>query len=129
MNRKYTTKEVEEGITILRKSYPNSLLTADIIVGFPGENEEEFEITYNFLKKIGLYKIHTFKYSKRRGTVAEKMPNQVSPNIQEERSKRIIAISDEMQKEYNKKYLGKTMKILFEEKKTENIIKDIQQII
>ena len=119
MNRKYTTKEVEEGVDIIRKAYPNSLLTADLIVGFPGETEEEFGKTSCFLKKIGFYKIHTFKYSKRKGTVAEKMPNQISPYIQEQRSKNIMKLSDEMQNEYNQKYLGKTVKVLFEEKEGE----------
>ena len=119
MNRKYTTKEVEEGVDIIRKAYPNSLLTADLIVGFPGETDEEFEITCDFIKQIGFYKIHTFKYSKRKGTVAEKMPNQISPYIQEQRSKNIMKLSDEMQNECNQKYLGKTVKVLFEEKEGE----------
>ncbi len=116
MNRKYTTEEFERGVNILRQAYPNSLLTADIIVGFPGETEREFQTTYDFLKKIGFYKIHTFKYSKRKGTVAEKMPNQVLPEIQEQRSKKIIKLSDEMQKKYNDSYIGKKVKVLFEEK-------------
>ena len=116
MNRKYTTHEFETSIDILRKVYPNSLLTADLIVGFPGETEEEFEETYEFLKKIGFYKIHTFKYSKRKGTVAEKLLNQVGPNIQEIRSKKIIQLSNEMQEKYNEQYIGKEVKALFEEK-------------
>lgn len=119
MNRKYTTQEVEKGIKELRKMYPNSLLTADLIVGFPGETDEDFRITCDFLKQIGFYKIHTFKYSKRKGTVAEKMPNQILPDVQEQRSKIIMKLSDEMQNEYNQKYLGKTVKVLFEEKEGE----------
>lgn len=119
MNRKYTTQEVEKGIKELRKMYPNSLLTADLIVGFPGETDEEFRITCDFLKQIGFYKIHTFKYSKRKGTVAEKMPNQILPDVQEQRSKIIMKLSYEMQNEYNQKYLGKTVKVLFEEKEGE----------
>lgn len=119
MNRKYTTQDFEKSVRILRNSYPNSLLTADIIVGFPGETEEEFNTTYNFLKKIGFYKIHTFKYSKRKGTVAEKMPNQISNQLQEERSKKIIELSNEMQNKYNNSYIGKQVKVLFEEKEGE----------
>lgn len=119
MNRKYTTQEVEKGIKELRKMYPNSLLTADLIVGFPGETDEDFRTTCDFLKQIGFYKIHTFKYSKRKGTVAEKMPNQILPDVQEQRSKIIMKLSDEMQNEYNQKYLGKTVKVLFEEKEGE----------
>lgn len=116
MNRKYTTKDFEESVKKLRRVYPNSLLTADIIVGFPGETDEEFNTTYNFLKKIGFYKIHTFKYSKRKGTIAEKMPDQISPELQEERSKKIIDLSNEMQRKYNDNYIGKEVKVLFEEK-------------
>lgn len=119
MNRKYTTQDFEKGVKILRNAYPNSLLTADIIVGFPGETEEEFNTTYDFLKKIGFYKIHTFKYSKRKGTVAEKMPNQISSQLQEERSKKIIELSNEMQNSYNSSYVGKKVKVLFEEKEGE----------
>ena len=99
MNRKYNTEEVEKCIELLRKKYPTVIFTADVIVGFPGETEEEFNITYEFLKKIRFYKIHTFKYSRRKGTVAEKMPNQISPEVQEQRSKKVIELSNEMQKE------------------------------
>ncbi len=119
MNRKYTTQDFEEGVQILRKAYPNLLLTADIIVGFPGETEEEFNTTYEFLKRIGFYKIHTFKYSKRKGTIAEKMPNQIANIIQEERSKKIIELSDKMQNTYNNNYIGKKVQVLFEEKEGE----------
>lgn len=119
MNRKYTTQDFEKGVQILKKSYPDLLLTADIIVGFPGETEKEFDTTYEFLKKIGFYKIHTFKYSKRKGTVAEKMPNQITNKIQEERSKKIIELSNEMQNGYNNNYIGKKVQVLFEEKEGE----------
>ncbi len=119
MNRKYTTQDFEKGVQILKKAYPDLLLTADIIVGFPGETEKEFDTTYEFLKKIGFYKIHTFKYSKRKGTVAEKMPNQITNKIQEERSKKIIELSNEMQNGYNNNYIGKKVQVLFEEKEGE----------
>ena len=119
MNRKYTTQDFEKGVQILKKSYPDLLLTADIIVGFPGETEKEFDTTYEFLKKIGFYKIHTFKYSKRKGTVAEKMPNQITNKIQEERSKKIIELSNEMQNIYNNKKKKKKVQVLFEEKEGE----------
>lgn len=119
MNRKYSMEEFINSVEILKKVYPNVLLTTDIIVGFPGETEEEFDVTYNSLSKIGFYKIHTFKYSKRKGTVAEKMPNQLSPEIQEERSRKIIELSDKIQSNYNKNYLGKTVRVLFEEREGE----------
>ena len=116
MNRKYLTKDVEEKTNILREKYADLVLTADVIVGFPGETEDEFEKTYKFLKKLEPYKIHTFKYSKRRGTVAEKMDKQISPQIKDERSKKIIELSDEMQQEYNNKNLNNVVEVLFEEK-------------
>ncbi len=119
MNRKYNTEEVEKCIELLRKKYPTVIFTADVIVGFPGETEEEFNITYEFLKKIKFYKIHTFKYSRRKGTVAEKMPNQISPEVQEQRSKKVIELSNEMQKEIDEQYLNKKVEVLFEEKQGE----------
>lgn len=115
MNRKYTTARYKEATEILRKYYPNANFTTDVIVGFPGETDEEFNQTYKFLKEIGFYKMHIFKYSPRKGTVAEKLPNQVDGNIKEERSKKLIELSNNMQNEKNSKYIGKTVKVLFEE--------------
>ena len=77
MNRRYTCEEFENGTKLLRKAFPNAALTTDIIVGFPGETDEEFNTTYEFLKRIAFYKMHVFKYSQRKGTKAAVMPNQV----------------------------------------------------
>ncbi len=115
MNRKYTTERYKEATEILRKYYPNANFTTDVIVGFPGETNEEFNQTYQFLKEIGFYKMHIFKYSPRKGTVAEKLPNQVDGNIKEERSRKLIELSNNMQNEKNSQYIGKTVKVLFEE--------------
>ena len=115
MNRRYTTEEFKKIVNILRSSYSNVHLTTDIIVGFPGETEKEFEMTYEFLKSINFYKMHIFKYSKRKGTKAAVMPNQVEGNIQEARSKKLIELSNENEIEYNKKYIGKDVEVLFEE--------------
>lgn len=115
MNRKYTTARYKEATEILRKFYPNANFTTDVIVGFPGETDEEFNQTYKFLKEIEFYKMHIFKYSPRKGTVAEKLPNQVDGNIKEERSKKLIELSNNMQNEKNSQYVGKTVKVLFEE--------------
>lgn len=120
MNRRYTTEEFKLGTQILRKVYPNVALTTDIIVGFPGETEAEFEQTYEYLKKIAFYKMHVFKYSPRKGTKAAVMPNQVDGNIKEERSKRLITLSDENEKKYNQQYIGKTVEVLFEDEHVEN---------
>ena len=119
MNRKYTTKEFKEVVDRLRENFQNVNLTTDIIVGFPGETEEEFNQTYEFLKEICFYKMHVFKYSKRDGTVASKMPNQVDGNIKENRSKKLIELSNRNQLAYNENYIGKNLEVLFEEKQGE----------
>ena len=116
MNRRYTTEEFRDSVEILRKNYKNVSITTDIIVGFPGETEEDFNETYKFLKEIKFYKMHIFKYSPKKGTAAEKMKNQVEGNIKEERSRKLINLSNENEEEYNKSNIGKTVEVLFEEK-------------
>ena len=115
MNRKYTTSRYKEATDILRQHYPNVSFTTDVIVGFPGETDEEFDKTYEFLKSIDFYRMHIFKYSPRRGTVAEKMPNQVDGNIKEKRSNKLIELSNQNENKHNKEYIGKKVKVLFEE--------------
>lgn len=117
MNRRYTTEQFEKIVKILRNAYEDVNLTTDIIVGFPGETEEEFSKTFEFLKRVKFYKMHVFKYSPRKGTKAAVMENQVSGNIKEERSKRLIELSNKNEIEYNNKYIGKEVEVLFEEKK------------
>lgn len=119
MNRKYTTNQFRNVVELLRNAYPEVHLTTDVIVGFPGETEEEFNKTYEFLKEIKFYKMHVFKYSPRSGTVAAKMPNQIDGNIKEERSNKLIELSDENEKEYNQKYIGKEVEVLLEEREGE----------
>ena len=119
MNRKYTTEEFKQVTERIRKNFKDVNLTTDIIVGFPGETDEEFNLTYNFLKDIAFYKMHIFKYSKRDGTVAAKMPNQIDGNIAEERSKKLIELSEKNMESYNEKYFGKEVEVLFEEKQGE----------
>lgn len=120
MNRKYTTSEVKEIIERLRRYYDDVMLTTDIIVGFPGETEEEFETTYQFLKQAKLYKMHVFQYSPRKGTRAAVMPNQIDGNIKEARSKKLIELSNENQKMYNQQLVGKDVEVLFEDKEVED---------
>ena len=120
MNRKYTTAEVKEIIERLRRYYDDVMLTTDIIVGFPGETEEEFETTYQFLKEVKLYKMHVFQYSPRKGTRAAVMPNQIDGNIKETRSKKLIELSNENQKMYNQQLVGKEVEVLFEDREVEN---------
>ena len=116
MNRRYTAEQFEEIVEKLRNTYNDVILTTDIIVGFPGETEEEFQTTYNFLKKIRFYKTHIFKYSERKGTKAAEMKNQVSGDKKEERSKILLNLSDEIEEKYLNEYVGKEVKVLFEEK-------------
>ena len=117
MNRRYTTEEFKDITKLLRKTFEDAILTTDIIVGFPGESEEEFEKTYTFLKEIKFYKMHVFKYSPRKGTKAAVMPNQIDGNKKEERSKRLIELSNKNEKAYNQQYIGKEVEVLFEEEK------------
>ena len=116
MNRRYTAEQFEEIVGKLRNTYNDVILTTDIIVGFAGETEEEFQTTYKFLKKIRFYKTHIFKYSARKGTKAAEMKNQVSGDKKEERSKILLNLSDEIEEKYLNEYVGKEVKVLFEEK-------------
>ena len=115
MNRKYTTQIYRDAVATLRKYYPEASFTTDVIVGFPGETDEEFAKTYKFLEEIDFYRLHVFKYSPRRGTVAEKMPNQIDGNKKEERSNKLIELSNSTENKHNQSYIGKTVKVLFEE--------------
>ena len=117
MNRRYTTEQFKEIVRLLRSAYSDVNLTTDIIVGFPGETDEEFNKTYQFLKEIKFYKMHVFKYSPRKGTKAAVMLNQISGDIKEKRSRELIELSNENELEYNKNYVGKEMEVLFEEEK------------
>lgn len=115
MNRRYTKEEFKEIVDRLRKNYKDVILTTDIIVGFPEESEEEFNETYEFLKQIKFYKMHIFKYSQRNGTKAAIMQNQVPGDVKEERSKKLLELSDNNEKEYLENYIGKKVEVLFEE--------------
>ena len=120
MNRKYNTTDIIQIIERLRRYYNDVILTTDIIVGFPGETEEEFNKTYKFLENAKLYKMHIFQYSPRKGTRAAIAPNQVDGNIKEKRSKKLIELSNKNQLAYNKSLIGKNVQVLFEEKEIEN---------
>ena len=116
MNRRYTTSEFMKVVERLRKAYYDVMLTTDVIVGFPGETDEEFKKTYKFLREVKFYKMHIFKYSKREGTKAAVMPNQIDGKIKEERSQRLIELSNQNQRKYNEQYIGKEVEVLFEER-------------
>lgn len=114
MNRKYDTAQFKKAVDLLRENIEDIALTTDIIVGFPGETEEEFKASYNFVKEIGFAQIHVFKYSPRKGTPAAKMSNQISPEIKDKRSHQMILLGEEMQKSFLTKQVGKTLEVLFE---------------
>lgn len=116
MNRKYTTKEYERGCELLRKYFVHPAITTDVIVGFPGETEDEFEQTKAYLEHIHFYEMHIFKYSKRKGTRAAVMPDQIDEQIKAARSEKLIALGHDMSKEFRKFYIGKNEEALFEEK-------------
>ena len=123
MNRRYTTEQFLKIVNRIRNKFEDSILTTDIIVGFPGETDEEFNKTYEFLKQVKFYKMHIFKYSVRTGTKAETFPNQVDSHIKEKRSKILLELSDINEKEYLNKYIGKNIDVLFEEKDSDGFWK------
>lgn len=120
MNRRYTSEEFYEKCEILRKYFEKPALTTDVIVGFPQETEEEFETTYEFLKKICFYETHIFKYSKREGTKAAVMQGQVPEQIKAKRSARLIELGEKNRRAYEESFLGKTVEVLVEEKSDVN---------
>ena len=117
MNRHYTPGEYLKGVEELRKAFVNPAITTDVIVGFPGETEEEFEETKEFLENIRLYEMHIFKYSIRKGTIAAKMPDQVPDQIKAERSDILLEMEEKLSREYREIYIGQEVAVLFEEEK------------
>lgn len=118
MNRRYTAQEYREKCEILRKYYPAPALTTDVITGFPGETEEEFEESRSFVDSIHFYETHIFPYSKREGTKAAGMPDQLTEQVKKERSRILIALGKEHQREYMEQFLGQEKEVLFEEQQT-----------
>ncbi len=116
MNRKYTVEEYASKVDLLRKYFKNPGITTDIIAGFPGETDAEFEQTMEFVRKIKFSRIHVFKYSPRKGTRAERMPDQIPAKIKNERSARLISLGKELQKDYERSLQGAPVKVLLEEK-------------
>ena len=117
MNRHYTAEEFKEKVEILREVFENPAITTDVIVGFPGETEEEFEATYKFLEDICFYEMHVFKYSKRQGTVAAARKDQVDDRLKTERSNRLLEMEQMQSSQYRKSYIGTNVEALMEEEK------------
>ncbi|MDF2558514.1 MAG: MiaB family protein [Bacillales bacterium] len=119
MNRKYTTSEFAEKIAKLREALPDLAITSDVIVGFPGETEEEFLETYNFIKEQKFSELHVFPYSKRTGTPAAKYENQVDEEIKNERVQRLITLSNQLSMEYADKFVDEVLEVIPEERHQE----------
>lgn len=115
MNRRYTSGEYYEKCQLLRKYFSNPALTTDVITGFPGETEEEFEESRKFVEKVGFYETHVFKYSKRHGTKAAEMDHQLSEQVKAQRSEMLLAIHEKNKKAYEHSFLGKVVEVLVEE--------------
>ncbi len=118
MNRKYTTEEYYDSCVLLREYFSEPAITTDVIVGFPGETEEEFEETYDFLSKVHFFEMHVFKYSRRKGTRADRMEGQVDEKIKTIRSNKLIELDNKMSNEYRRGFIGKKIKALMEEEVT-----------
>lgn len=116
MNRKYNKNDFKNIVDRLRCYYPDCSITTDVMVGFPGENQEEFMECYNYIEKIEFSKLHVFKYSKREGTQASKRNDQIPEKIKEERSKILLSLSDRLEEEYHKKFITKELQVLFEQR-------------
>lgn len=117
MNRRYSAEEFYEKTVLIRNYFEHPALTTDVIVGFPGETEEEFNESREFLEKVNFFEVHVFKFSRRAGTVADKMPMQLTDKEKTVRSELLIADSKIREEKYKEYYIGKEVEVLFEEEK------------
>ncbi len=115
MNRRYDTKEFSDGVDKIRKYFDRPAITTDVIVGFPGETDEEFAVTKKYLEKIKFFEMHVFKYSRRKGTIADRMENQVADSIKSVRSDELIELDDGLSENYRESFVGEKEKVLVEE--------------
>ena len=115
MNRKYTIDEYMAACEMIRSYYDRPALTTDVIVGFPGETDEDFEITVHNLEKLNLYEMHVFKYSRRKGTVADKMPDQIDERIKNQRSDKLLEMVERHKQAYEESFRGENVNVLIEE--------------
>lgn len=116
MKRRYSINDYSKAISLVRSIVPEAAVTTDVIVGFPGESEEEFEESYSFCKGVGFARIHVFPFSPRQGTEAAEMKRQISARIKKQRSQRMLALAEESAGNYRKRFLGRTMPVLWEQK-------------
>ena len=121
MGRSYSRQEYEQALTLIREAIPDIAVTTDVIVGFPGESEEEFEQSYEFCARIGFAGLHVFPYSIRPGTPASRMPNQVPENVKRTRAQKMLELAKESAQSFRRRFLGQTLVVLWEEQKEDSL--------
>jgi len=115
MNRHYTTGDFRKSVDLIRKAWENAAITTDVIVGFPGESDDDFEESYRFINEMGFYELHVFKYSRRQGTAADRMKDQIPEKIKSGRSERLIRLDEHKSQEFRKRFIGVADEIIPEE--------------
>ncbi len=121
MNRHYTTADFKRATELLKRTFSDAAFTTDLMVGFPGETEDDFKASYDFCAEIGFSQMHVFPYSVRKGTRAAEMPNQLAKSVKEERAKKMIALGNRLKSEFYGRYIGRTEKVLIEKKHKGNL--------
>lgn len=121
MNRRYTTDDFQKRINHIRTIMPDVSITTDIIVGFPGESDSEFRKTERFISKLKFSKLHVFPFSPKKGTLAAKLPNQIRGDIKKDRSRKLILLSERLERDFREKFIGMEEDVLFEQEKRKNI--------
>jgi len=115
MKRSYSLNDYEESVALIRTLLPQAAITTDVMVGFPGETDQEFDESYNFCRRMEFARIHVFSYSPRQGTQAARLPNQIRDKVKKERSQKMLALAKESAQNFSQRFLGKTMTVLFEQ--------------
>lgn len=121
MNRRYSIADYEKAASLVREAIPEIAITTDILVGFPGEGEREFEESYRFCEKLGFANIHVFPYSTRHGTAATRTPNQVKEKVKKERSQRMLVLAEQSRQKFRQQFLGRTMAVLWERESEQGV--------
>ncbi len=116
MKRRYLADDFKQAVSLIRSVVPDVAITTDIIVGFPGETEGEFEESYELCRELGFARIHVFSYSSRPGTAAARMPKQIAAKVKKQRSQKMLALAEESARNFREKFLGRTMLVLWEQK-------------
>ncbi|MBA7613576.1 Threonylcarbamoyladenosine tRNA methylthiotransferase MtaB [subsurface metagenome] len=121
MKRRYSVSDYQEAVSLIRTLVPEAAITTDIMVGFPGETDEEFQESYNFCRQLGFARIHVFSYSLRRETQAAQLPQQVEVRVKKQRSQKMLALAEESARNFSQQFLGKTMTVLWEKQSGDSV--------